>query len=96
MIATDVPGCREIVIPGETGLLVPYDDAAALADAIETLADVARAARAVMARRRAGSPSSASRPRPSAGRRLIFIAVSWDEAAGANRRRCGSLIDEQR
>jgi glycosyltransferase involved in cell wall biosynthesis len=38
MIATDVPGCREIVRPGETGLLVPFDDARALADAIETLA----------------------------------------------------------
>ena len=38
MIATDVPGCREVVRPGETGLLVPYDDAPALADAIETLA----------------------------------------------------------
>jgi glycosyltransferase involved in cell wall biosynthesis len=38
MIATDVPGCREIVSPGETGLLVPYDDPPALARAIETLA----------------------------------------------------------
>jgi glycosyltransferase involved in cell wall biosynthesis len=38
MIATDVPGCREIVVPGATGLLVPYDDAPALAGAIETLA----------------------------------------------------------
>jgi glycosyltransferase involved in cell wall biosynthesis len=38
MIATDVPGCREIVIPGETGLLVPVDDAAALACAIGRLA----------------------------------------------------------
>ncbi len=38
MIATDVPGCREIVIPGETGLLVPYDDPPSLARAIETLA----------------------------------------------------------
>jgi glycosyltransferase involved in cell wall biosynthesis len=38
MIASDVPGCREIVIPGETGLLVPADDERALADAIETLA----------------------------------------------------------
>jgi glycosyltransferase involved in cell wall biosynthesis len=37
MIATDVPGCREIVIPGETGLLVPYDDPPSLARAIETL-----------------------------------------------------------
>jgi glycosyltransferase involved in cell wall biosynthesis len=38
MIATDVPGCREIVRPGETGLLVPFDDDRALADAIERLA----------------------------------------------------------
>jgi glycosyltransferase involved in cell wall biosynthesis len=38
MIAADVPGSREIVIPGKTGLLVPVDDAPALADAIEALA----------------------------------------------------------
>jgi glycosyltransferase involved in cell wall biosynthesis len=38
MIATDVPGCREIVIPGETGLLVPFDDPPSLARAVETLA----------------------------------------------------------
>jgi glycosyltransferase involved in cell wall biosynthesis len=38
LVATDVPGCREIVRHGETGLLVPADDAAALADAIDKLA----------------------------------------------------------
>jgi glycosyltransferase involved in cell wall biosynthesis len=38
MVATDVPGCREVVRPGETGLLVPPDDAPALAEAIATLA----------------------------------------------------------
>jgi len=38
MIATDVPGCREIVRAGETGLLVPVDDVAALAAAIAKLA----------------------------------------------------------
>jgi glycosyltransferase involved in cell wall biosynthesis len=38
MIATDVPGCREVVIPGETGILVPVDDPQALAAAIEQLA----------------------------------------------------------
>ncbi len=37
MIATDVPGCREIVVSGQTGLLVPVDDAPALADAIGRL-----------------------------------------------------------
>jgi glycosyltransferase involved in cell wall biosynthesis len=41
LVASDVPGCREIVRPGETGLLVPFDDDAALADAIATLANSA-------------------------------------------------------
>jgi glycosyltransferase involved in cell wall biosynthesis len=38
MVATDVPGCREIARHGETGLLVPARDAAALADALAELA----------------------------------------------------------
>jgi glycosyltransferase involved in cell wall biosynthesis len=38
MIAADVPGCREVVRDGDTGLLVPVDDPAALAAAITTLA----------------------------------------------------------
>jgi glycosyltransferase involved in cell wall biosynthesis len=38
MIAADVPGCREVVLHGETGLRFPVDDAPALAEAIETLA----------------------------------------------------------
>jgi glycosyltransferase involved in cell wall biosynthesis len=38
LIATDVPGCREITRDGETGLLVPPDDPAALAAAIIRLA----------------------------------------------------------
>ena len=37
LIASDVPGCREIVQHGETGLLVPVDNARALADAIQRL-----------------------------------------------------------
>ena len=37
MIATDVPGCREVVEPGVTGLLVPPRDAAGLAEAIVSL-----------------------------------------------------------
>ncbi|MEX0696795.1 MAG: glycosyltransferase family 4 protein, partial [Dongiaceae bacterium] len=39
LVAADVPGCREIVRPGATGVLVPPRDAGALADAIELLAD---------------------------------------------------------
>ena len=38
MIATDAPGCREIVIQDETGLLVPIEDPEALAQAIAKLA----------------------------------------------------------
>ena len=38
IVATDVPGCREIARPGVNALLVPADDATALADAIERLA----------------------------------------------------------
>lgn len=37
VVTTDVPGCREAIIPGVTGLLVPVRDALALADAIELL-----------------------------------------------------------
>ena len=38
LVATDVPGCREIARAGINALLVPPDDAAALADAIDRLA----------------------------------------------------------
>ena len=37
MIATDAPGCREIVIDDQTGLLVPIEDPQALAQAIVRL-----------------------------------------------------------
>ncbi|MBW7950927.1 MAG: glycosyltransferase, partial [Pseudorhodoplanes sp.] len=38
IVATDVPGCREIARSGHNALLVPPDDPQALADAIATLA----------------------------------------------------------
>ena len=37
LVATDVPGCREVVRPDETGLLVQPEDPVALADAVATL-----------------------------------------------------------
>ncbi len=38
IVATDVPGCREIARAGVNALLVPVDDAQALADAVRQLA----------------------------------------------------------
>ena len=38
IIASDMPGCREVIVPGETGLLVPPHDMRALAQAIAALA----------------------------------------------------------
>ena len=38
LVATDVPGCREIARVGENAMLVPPDDPDALAHALETLA----------------------------------------------------------
>ena len=39
VVTTDVPGCRDAIEPEKTGLLVPCRDAAALADAIQSLID---------------------------------------------------------
>ncbi|GFO81710.1 MAG: glycosyl transferase family 1 [Methyloceanibacter sp.] len=57
MVATDVPGCREIAIEGETALTVPADDPVALAEAMarmandrEMRADFGRAARELVER----------------------------------------------
>ncbi len=37
IVATDVPGCREVVIDQQTGFLVPPNNPQALADALEKL-----------------------------------------------------------
>jgi glycosyltransferase involved in cell wall biosynthesis len=37
VITTDVPGCRDAIIPGSTGLLVNVKDSTSLANAIEQL-----------------------------------------------------------
>ena len=55
LVATDMPGCREAVVHGETGFLVPPGDPAALAAALERLIGDAglRARFGAAARRRA-------------------------------------------
>jgi glycosyltransferase involved in cell wall biosynthesis len=37
VVTTDVPGCRDAIMPDVTGLLVSVKDAIALANAIQTL-----------------------------------------------------------
>jgi glycosyltransferase involved in cell wall biosynthesis len=39
IVTTDVPGCREVVISGENGLLVPPRNGIALAKALRTLVE---------------------------------------------------------
>jgi len=78
IVATDVPGHRDVVVPRETGLLVPPEDSAALALAIATLAgDPAR-------RRKMGE----------AGRQRVVehfsIAAMRDETAAVYRRAVGT------
>jgi glycosyltransferase involved in cell wall biosynthesis len=42
LVATDAPGCREVVIPGETGYLVQAGDASSLAQAMARLCESPR------------------------------------------------------
>ena len=39
VVTTDVPGCRDAIEPNKTGLVVPFNNAVALADAIKYLAE---------------------------------------------------------
>jgi len=39
VVTTDMPGCRDAIEPGKSGMLVPARDAAALADAIQYLVE---------------------------------------------------------
>lgn len=47
VVTTDVPGCRDAIDPGRTGLLVPVRDAQALADGIRGLLDDPQRVRAM-------------------------------------------------
>ena len=63
VVATDVPGHRDVVVHGETGLLVPPEDPAALAGAISSLlADPERRRRMGEAGRRRAQAEFTIRP----------------------------------
>ena len=53
MIASDLPAIRDVIAPGENGLLVPPEDVAALADALVGMLGEARAANRFQAAARA-------------------------------------------
>jgi glycosyltransferase involved in cell wall biosynthesis len=80
MVATDVPGCREVAIANETGILVPTDDPAALAAAIATLAQAPdmRARFGAAARRLAEERFAAN----AIGRAVAALYLRLVQAAG--------------
>ena len=84
IVATDVPGCREVVRHGANGLLVPARDARALADAVMTLADdpPRRAAMGAEGRRRAEEEFAASRIHHET-LQVYERAIALSPAAGA-------------
>ena len=88
MIATDAPGCREIVIDDQTGLLVPIEDPQALAQAIVKLA-TSPELRARYARPRGNWSSASSRPKSSAKRLSGFMTTRSRQGA-KSRIRSGS------
>lgn len=48
MVASDVPGCRELAVDGQTGILCAARDPAALADALSHMANLSNAERSQM------------------------------------------------
>jgi len=81
-IATDYPGVRAVVDDGETGLVVPAHDPAAVGAAIASLADDPAA------RRRMGSAGRAKAEREWAWPRLVDrMDEAYAEAIAARRRR---------
>lgn len=78
VVTTDVPGCRDAVEPGVTGLLVPVRDARALADAVVSLASDAPRRRAMGA----------------AGRRLAEEAFDIEKVVKAHLAIYAQLLDD--
>lgn len=78
IVATDVPGCREICRDGETGLLVPARDPEALAEALARLA---------------GDPALRARL-GAAGRALVEAELSQEVIVGQTLALYRALLDD--
>ncbi len=80
VVSTDITGSRDLVVPGETGYLVPRGDAAAFTDALErVLIDSAHAAAlGAAAAQRAGR---FSRERMAAEMRAVYDTLTTTRAA---------------
>jgi glycosyltransferase involved in cell wall biosynthesis len=78
-IGADMGGTREAILDGETGLLVPPGDRAALAGAIQRLRDDA------VLRRRFGAAARARARARFAPARMAdeYAAVFWPEGSGS-------------
>lgn len=85
VVATDVGGNRELVSPGETGLLVPARDVRALAEAVRALASDAALRRAMGERGRARVKERFSLARAAADFEALYLECV--ERARAHRRR---------
>ncbi len=65
LIATDVPGCREVVEDGVNGFLCRVRDSASLAKAMKKLAELPRVAALAMGEAGAAEGSGAGLAKPS-------------------------------
>jgi glycosyltransferase involved in cell wall biosynthesis len=83
LVATDVPGCRDVVQEGVNGLLVPPQDPAALAEALHTLL-IDEKLRARMGA--AGRPDPPSRRLPSEAPRRMFKPFGLSDSTNARHR----------
>ena len=83
IIAADMPGSREIVRHGETGLLVPPRDVAALAEAIAALASGPAARQSMGAAGRALAEKEFAEPVVAAQTLTLYRAMLADRPARA-------------
>jgi glycosyltransferase involved in cell wall biosynthesis len=90
IVATDVPGCREIVRDGDTGLLVPARDAIALSAALRRLIDDP-GLRARLGRRGRTAAEEEFGLKGVVGRTLEVYAELLRAGAGAQQRNAGSV-----